>query len=49
VKLTVAANFDEVLFVLRKILDEAKPAPGQKGLLLSFGAGFTAFAALVEF
>jgi alkylresorcinol/alkylpyrone synthase len=38
-----------VLFVLRRILDEARPAPGDKGLLLSFGAGFTAFAALVEF
>ena len=38
-----------VLFVLRKLLDEAKPSRGQKGLLLSFGAGFTAFAALVEF
>jgi len=38
-----------VLFVLKKILDEGKPQPGQKGLLLSFGAGFTAFAALVEF
>lgn len=38
-----------VLFVLRRILDEASPRPGELGLLLSFGAGFTAFAALVEF
>jgi predicted naringenin-chalcone synthase len=38
-----------VLFVLDRILREAKPAPGDRGLLLSFGAGFTAFAALVEF
>ena len=38
-----------VMFVLSKVLSEAKPAPGEKALLLSFGAGFTAFAALVEF
>jgi predicted naringenin-chalcone synthase len=38
-----------VLFVLKKVLDESNPKHGQKGLLLSFGAGFTAFAALVEF
>jgi predicted naringenin-chalcone synthase len=38
-----------VMFVLDRILREAKPKPGSKGLLLSFGAGFTAFAALVEF
>jgi predicted naringenin-chalcone synthase len=38
-----------VMFVLDKILREARPAPGSRGLLLSFGAGFTAFAALVEF
>ncbi|MFA6294331.1 MAG: type III polyketide synthase [Victivallales bacterium] len=38
-----------VLFVLKDILEKAHPKPGQKGLLLSFGAGFTAFAALVEF
>ena len=38
-----------VLFVLKNILEQGRPKPGQKGLLLSFGAGFTAFAALVEF
>ena len=38
-----------VMFVLDRILREAKPKPGDTGLLLSFGAGFTAFAALVEF
>lgn len=38
-----------VLFVLKRLLDEGKPQPGQRGLILSFGAGFTAFAALVEF
>jgi alkylresorcinol/alkylpyrone synthase len=38
-----------VLFVLKNILEKGRPKPGQKGLLLSFGAGFTAFAALVEF
>jgi alkylresorcinol/alkylpyrone synthase len=38
-----------VMFVLDKILRESKPQPGDKGVLLSFGAGFTAFAALVGF
>jgi alkylresorcinol/alkylpyrone synthase len=38
-----------VLFVLKRILEQGRPARGQKGLLLSFGAGFSAFAALVEF
>ncbi|MFZ0726394.1 MAG: 3-oxoacyl-[acyl-carrier-protein] synthase III C-terminal domain-containing protein [Desulfobacterales bacterium] len=38
-----------VLFVLRQILDRGRPQPGQKGLLLAFGAGFSAFGALVEF
>ena len=38
-----------VLFVLREILDSARPQPGQKGMLLTFGAGFSAFAALIEF
>jgi alkylresorcinol/alkylpyrone synthase len=38
-----------VLFVLREILDSGKPQPGQKGMLLAFGAGFSAFAALMEF
>jgi alkylresorcinol/alkylpyrone synthase len=38
-----------VLFVLREILDSGRPQPGQKGMLLAFGAGFSVFAALVEF
>ena len=38
-----------VLFVLREILDSGLPQPGQKGMLLAFGAGFSAFAALMEF
>jgi predicted naringenin-chalcone synthase len=38
-----------VLFVLDKILREARPQHGDTGLVLAFGAGFTAFAALVEF
>lgn len=38
-----------VMFVLDKILREAAPLPGEKALLISFGAGFTAFAGLVEF
>lgn len=38
-----------VLFVLRHILDSGRPQPGQKGLLLAFGAGFSAFGSLLEF
>jgi predicted naringenin-chalcone synthase len=38
-----------VLFVLERILQQGQPKQSQKGLLLSFGAGFTAFASLVEF
>jgi predicted naringenin-chalcone synthase len=38
-----------VLFVLREILDHGRPPAGRKGMLLSFGAGFSAFAALMEF
>ncbi len=37
-----------VMFVLKKILEEASPKKNDRALLLSFGAGFTAFAALVE-
>jgi predicted naringenin-chalcone synthase len=38
-----------VMFVLDRILREAKPKPGDTGLLLAFGAGFTAFGSLVQF
>ncbi len=38
-----------VLFVLRDILDKGRPQSGQRGLLVAFGAGFSAFAALLEF
>ncbi len=38
-----------VMFVLDRILREGRPTSGDTGLLLSFGAGFTAFAALIEF
>lgn len=38
-----------VLFVLRDILDQGRPQPGQTGMLLGFGAGFSAFAALIVF
>ena len=38
-----------VLFVLERMINEQKPERGEKGVLLSFGAGFSAFAALVEF
>jgi len=38
-----------VMFVLDRTLREARPKPHETGLLLSFGAGFTAFGALVEF
>lgn len=38
-----------VMFVLERIIEKAKPKRNQKCLLLSFGAGFSAFAGLVEF
>lgn len=38
-----------VLFVLREILDRGRPEPGQKAILVAFGAGFSAFATLIEF
>jgi predicted naringenin-chalcone synthase len=38
-----------VMFVFEKILRKGNPKSGQKCILLSFGAGFTAFAGLVEF
>jgi predicted naringenin-chalcone synthase len=38
-----------VLFALRRILDLTKPRRGDLGLLMAFGAGFTAFAALGRF
>ena len=38
-----------VMFVLKKIIDQGRPKPGEPGLLLSFGAGFAAFGALVVF
>jgi alkylresorcinol/alkylpyrone synthase len=38
-----------VLFVLKRILERGQPRRGDRGVLLSFGAGFTAFGALVEF
>lgn len=38
-----------VLFVLRELLDSGRVLPNQKGLLITFGAGFSAFATLVEF
>jgi alkylresorcinol/alkylpyrone synthase len=38
-----------VLFVLRQILDSGQVQPGDRGILVGFGAGFSAFAALMEF
>jgi alpha-pyrone synthase len=38
-----------VLFCLKEILEKTPPAPSDLGLMLTFGAGFTASAALVEF
>jgi len=38
-----------VMFVLNRTLQKARPDRGERALLISFGAGFTAFAALVEF
>lgn len=37
------------LFVLDRLMKQDKPRRGDRGLILTFGAGFTAFAALVEF
>ena len=37
-----------VLFVLNDILENASPPPGSRCLALSFGAGFTAHAMLLE-
>lgn len=38
-----------VLFVLQQILEQGRPQRGDRGVMLTFGAGFSAFAALVEF
>jgi predicted naringenin-chalcone synthase len=38
-----------VLFVLDEVLRSSRPRPGDSGLLCSFGAGFGAYAGLVEF
>jgi alkylresorcinol/alkylpyrone synthase len=38
-----------VLFVLDEVLRSRAPRPGELGVVCSFGAGFSAFAGLVEF
>jgi predicted naringenin-chalcone synthase len=38
-----------VLFALENILKNANPHAGDKGILISFGAGFSAYACLIEF
>ncbi|MFO7963922.1 MAG: 3-oxoacyl-[acyl-carrier-protein] synthase III C-terminal domain-containing protein [Desulfobacterales bacterium] len=38
-----------VMYVLKRMLERDSPESGQMGLILSFGAGFTAFGALVVF
>lgn len=38
-----------VLFALERLLREGRPAAGDLGVLLAFGAGFAAHAALIEF
>ncbi len=38
-----------VLFVLDRICRNARPRPGQLGVMLAFGAGFSAYAALLRF
>lgn len=38
-----------VLFALKQIIEQGRPKAGDRGVLLSFGAGFSAFAMLVEF
>ena len=51
---TVLYNFGNmssvtVLFVLDEVLRTRKPQPGDLGVMCSFGAGFGAYAALLEF
>ena len=36
-----------VLYALRNVIDRGQPQPGELGVLLSFGAAFTAIAGLV--
>jgi alkylresorcinol/alkylpyrone synthase len=38
-----------VLFALKQVIEQGQPQRGDLGVLLTFGAGFSAFAALVEF
>ncbi len=38
-----------VLFVLKRTLCHSRPQAGQRGVMVSFGAGFSVFAALLEF
>ena len=38
-----------VLFALEETLRSKSPAAGERGILCSFGAGFSAFAALLQF
>jgi len=38
-----------VLFALKHIIEQGHPRSGDLGVVLTFGAGFSAFAALVEF
>jgi predicted naringenin-chalcone synthase len=38
-----------VLFVLQEVLHRHSPRPGDVGVMCSFGAGFSAFATLLEF
>ena len=38
-----------VLFALKHVIEQGRPRNGDLGVLLTFGAGFSAFAALVEF
>jgi predicted naringenin-chalcone synthase len=38
-----------VLFVLHHLLESGDVRPGRLGLMVAFGAGFSAYAALLEF
>jgi alkylresorcinol/alkylpyrone synthase len=38
-----------VLFVLEEVLRNHAPQPGELGVMYSFGAGFSAHAAVLEF
>lgn len=38
-----------VMFALKNVIEQGRPQEGDKGVLLAFGAGFSAFGCLIEF